>query len=337
MRYRNTRVALTLISTALFAAPTHAQVAVGGYIDDSYSIPHHLAEYFITFPGPLQHAVNFDDFRPDIPGYPSRHATALSGGGRGFVTAYDFAQYIQNVSTNDPGGYTMNSVSNVVATWNDVRVTGPAGPPMVPVSINLLVHGSFDFQASNVNDPFHVGWQQYSSASFLLRINGDFGAAGNWGVRSDSSGPILHPLGDGIFTDFNGTFEGPSETVMVPANTPFSVQMTLQVTGQISLPRGGGIIISTSTDFAHTASFATSGPAFNVPPGYTVNSDEAGVTDNSFGICLCDWDHSGDVNSQDFFQFLTDFFAGNADFNSDGTTISQDLFDFLGCFFAGCA
>jgi hypothetical protein len=50
--------------------------------------------------------------------------------------------------------------------------------------------------------------------------------------------------------------------------------------------------------------------------------------------CPCDWNHSNAVNSQDFFDFLADFFAGNADFNHSGATNSQDYFDFLACFFA---
>ena len=52
--------------------------------------------------------------------------------------------------------------------------------------------------------------------------------------------------------------------------------------------------------------------------------------------CACDWDASGTVNSQDFFDFLADFFAGDANFNCDGATNSQDFFDFLACFFSGC-
>jgi hypothetical protein len=55
---------------------------------------------------------------------------------------------------------------------------------------------------------------------------------------------------------------------------------------------------------------------------------------------VCRADHSGDgaVNSQDFFAFLTDFFAASpgADFNGDGGVDSQDFFDFLGAFFGGC-
>lgn len=55
--------------------------------------------------------------------------------------------------------------------------------------------------------------------------------------------------------------------------------------------------------------------------------------------CPCDWNHAGGVNSQDYFDFLTAFFAGNADFNGDLMTTSQDFFDFIVCFFqppSGC-
>ncbi|MGE3108251.1 MAG: hypothetical protein AB7O77_07835 [Phycisphaerales bacterium] len=55
--------------------------------------------------------------------------------------------------------------------------------------------------------------------------------------------------------------------------------------------------------------------------------------------CPCDWNDVDGVNSQDFVDFLADFFNNNADYNSSGLTDTQDFFDFLGCFFAppmGC-
>ena len=53
---------------------------------------------------------------------------------------------------------------------------------------------------------------------------------------------------------------------------------------------------------------------------------------------IVDFNDDGAVNSQDFFNFLTAFFASDAaaDFNTDGAVNSQDFFDFLAAFFTPC-
>ena len=50
---------------------------------------------------------------------------------------------------------------------------------------------------------------------------------------------------------------------------------------------------------------------------------------------VADWNVDGNVNHQDFADFLTAFLAGGADFNLDGSTDTVDLFEYLSYFFAG--
>ncbi len=54
--------------------------------------------------------------------------------------------------------------------------------------------------------------------------------------------------------------------------------------------------------------------------------------------CAADFNGDGAANSQDFFDYLNAFFAGDpaADFNADGTLNSQDFFEFVNAFFVGC-
>jgi len=72
--------------------------------------------------------------------------------------------------------------------------------------------------------------------------------------------------------------------------------------------------------------------------GYRANRG-TGTLHIGFALpCRADFNNDGVVNSQDFFDFLVQFFASTpaSDFNNDGLRNSQDFFDFLVQFFAGC-
>jgi len=80
---------------------------------------------------------------------------------------------------------------------------------------------------------------------------------------------------------------------------------------------------------------AVSGQTFLIRLSNLVNTPAgtAVVSVSCTNTCPCNWNNDAFVNSQDFFDFLTGFFANNADYNNDGFTNSQDFFDFLTCFF----
>jgi len=63
------------------------------------------------------------------------------------------------------------------------------------------------------------------------------------------------------------------------------------------------------------------------------------AADHTFVVNSCRADHNRDglTGVQDLFDFLADYFAGQADFNFSGVTSLQDIFDFLAAWFGGCS
>lgn len=86
--------------------------------------------------------------------------------------------------------------------------------------------------------------------------------------------------------------------------------------------------------FAAPSRFAT----FTILNGRTPFGDGLVIDHVAFMNCRVDLNADSIVNSADFFDFLTLFFAGSpgADFNLDKSINSQDFFDFLSAFFLGC-
>ncbi|MBC7771499.1 MAG: hypothetical protein H7210_03275 [Pyrinomonadaceae bacterium] len=79
--------------------------------------------------------------------------------------------------------------------------------------------------------------------------------------------------------------------------------------------------------------------SIDIITGASADVNDDGIPDDCQPApCPADFNHSGAVTSQDFFDFIAAFFNNTpgSDFNNDGQTTSQDFFDFIVAFFAGC-
>jgi hypothetical protein len=70
--------------------------------------------------------------------------------------------------------------------------------------------------------------------------------------------------------------------------------------------------------------------------GGGADEDGDGRPDECGPACAADWDGDGELGSDDFFAFVSDYFVGQGDFNTDGAMDSNDYFAFLTAYFEGC-
>ncbi len=143
-----------------------------------------------------------------------------------------------------------------------VLFSGPGTDP-IRVSLNLLASGSVSTSGPG---------SSYADAEF-------YGYVGNFSFDYRNCSFNGSSLACGSAMSLTGTTV--TNSFWVTPNTPIDIALRLHVGYQ-------GMSIASSwasgnVDFSHTAGFATSGPVFNLPEGYTVNSDDGAIVNNQSG------------------------------------------------------
>jgi len=141
-------------------------------------------------------------------------------------------------------------------------------------------------------------------------------------------GPVLTPESDSIVTGFT-----------LPVGSNGQWHRHLEYT--LGAPADAGVYL------LQLDLFSASGAPLDAEPFWLLFNQNAADQERTASLawaeshllapmCRADFNADGAANSQDFFDFLTAFFAADADFNADGVTNSQDYFDFIVAFFTGC-
>jgi hypothetical protein len=164
-----------------------------------------------------------------------------------------------------------------------VTATGAGGATTVPIALRLDLSGSLAASGS-LNQPPELGWPAGAGGWASIGVGVTVGAIGIQtftGARSysnddrneeASSASGILAGGDALVT--------PVFDVVVGAPFRLEIRLDVSATASTNITHGNA---DARASFDHTLRFA-SGAVFDLPPGYTVASESAGIVDNHFAV-----------------------------------------------------
>jgi PEP-CTERM motif-containing protein len=186
---------------------------------------------------------------------------------------------------------------------DDIVITGDGGATVM-TSINLVASGSVHTDAEGGGALYSRG-DARAAASFnggIHDASGDFGIgfSGTISGRQRRGNDPLFPditeavttgvFGENVSNSSSGvslsSYGFTTDISELPLNTPLIMEMFLSVsvTGEVNTFFAESHIASgrSTGAFLDTIKFAASGPVFNLPPGFTVNSVDGMIVNNQF-------------------------------------------------------
>ena len=300
-----------MIACPTQAATFHADGSILAFVDQQ---PVPLQSYSLDLGIEAGDGVNYDNFGPTIP---DQHAQANSQADGLGLHAHAFAQLITPpLGFNNEYGLSANA--NAWTTFVDVRMKGPVGG-IVSTALNLHLEGSH--LAGAAHDPGFGLTFADSVVSIQVSIDG-LGIGGGTHAIDVISGSAPQVSASGMLANWDAAGNIVTPAFNVHVGVPFQVQLQLSTVAHVDgFPFNfAGLSAEANTDFSHTLSFALTGPVFNVPDGYTVDSAEAGIVNNSFvGVPHADYNHDGIVDAADYTIWRNTLGQSGSGLAADGT------------------
>jgi hypothetical protein len=157
----------------------------------------------------------------------------------------------------------------------------------VPASLNMQLDGGLIASTfAQLGSGIGAEASANASVSAFAFINGNLfsgtqAISSLWQVDTQSGGGSTFE--DGLLTGFTGDEVLTTPVMQLPVNTPITLALTLSTsvdTNTRSTILGSRRQADASSLFNSTLSFPLSGPVFNLPDGYTVNSVSGLIVDN---------------------------------------------------------
>jgi hypothetical protein len=185
-----------------------------------------------------------------------------------------------NLPTGTFNGANVGAAGNATFSM-DFVLSGPQGTSgmLIPVTFNTVLTGSFGANASGAGGM--GGVLSGGASAGLCSAAGTCGSSSLGQLYADSGGGFS---ATGLFGGLGAPFTSPTGSLVHVGDT-FTVTMgfdlsTLAFANNFTPGAGSA---NAFADFTHTLGFPTSGFAFNVPTGYTVNSlNGTSVVNNQF-------------------------------------------------------
>ncbi len=216
----------------------------------------------------------------------------------------------------DPGAITTNAAA--------IRLSG-AGSVFTNLSTMALNTGSFTITDARSYSPVAAVTQFTNAGSLFL---------GRAAVLSLNAANFVQTTAGTLIFEVAGTTEN--------ENGRLATNVSATLAGVVSAAAAPGFTPDTASSVRviNAASLTGTFSSANFPSTgliFAVDYQQAALGDVFLTFeprLQADWNMDGAINSQDYFDFLSAFFALDADFNTDGVTNSQDFFDFITVFFA---